>query len=95
VGTLHLAVKMLAFLMFIPFKKVKWAHFTRKEIFFDLEHHAFFEQLTSSMSKLSVELVKEPLQLFGQLSRLLKTSSLTDRRSSRRRVTSQYMVLGD
>jgi hypothetical protein len=52
VGTLHLAVNLLAFLTFIPFKKVKWAHFTRKEIFFDLEHHAFFEQPASSMSML-------------------------------------------
>jgi len=50
VGTLHLAVNLLAFLMLLPFKKAKWAHFTRKEIF--LEHHAFFEQPASSMSML-------------------------------------------
>jgi len=48
-----------------------------------------------SVDQLSFELVKTPLQLFGQLSCLLKTSSLTGRRSSGRRVTSQYMVLGD
>ena len=48
-----------------------------------------------NIDQLSFELVKIPLQLFGRLSYLLKTSSLTDRRSSRRRVTSQYMVLGD
>ena len=30
-------------------RKVKWAHFIRKEIFFDLEHHALFEQSASSM----------------------------------------------
>jgi len=49
VGTLHLAVNMLAFLKSILFGKVKWAHFTRKEIFFSQEHHAFFEQPASSM----------------------------------------------
>jgi len=48
VGTLHLAVNMLAFMRSILFRKVKWAHFTRKEIFFNLEHHAFFEQPASS-----------------------------------------------
>jgi hypothetical protein len=41
VGTLHLAVNMLIFLplrfvypAYISFQKYKWAHFTRKEIFF-------------------------------------------------------------
>jgi len=30
-------------------RKVKWAHFIRKQIFFLKEHHAFFEQPTSSI----------------------------------------------
>jgi len=40
---------MLAFLKSILFRKVKWEHFIRKEIIFDKEHHAFFEQPASSM----------------------------------------------
>jgi len=53
------------------FRKAKWSHFTMKEIFLNLEHHAFFEQPASSTSMLInylFELVKIPLQLFGQLS---------------------------
>ncbi len=97
-ATYYHAVNTFAFLRFILFRKVKWAHFTRKEIFFNLEHHAFFEQPASSMIILINCLSswsKYRLQLFGRFFCLLKTSSLTDRRSSRRRVTSQYMVLGD
>jgi len=33
------------------FRKVKWAHFTEKNIF-SQEHHAFYEQLASSMMML-------------------------------------------
>jgi len=43
---------MLAFGKSILFRKVKWANFIRKKIFFDKEHHAFFEQPASSMSML-------------------------------------------
>jgi len=52
VGTLHLAVNMLAFWEIVLFIKVKWAHFTEKRNIFSQEHHAFFEQPASSMSML-------------------------------------------
>ena len=72
-------------------RKVKWAHFIAKEIFFLKEHLAFFEQPASSMLMLVnwfSRLVKISLQLFKRLSWLSKMSSLAGRRSSRRRVAS-------
>jgi len=52
VGTLHLAVNMLAFLMICTFRKSKVGTLHRKRNIFSQEHHTFFEQLASSMMML-------------------------------------------
>jgi len=52
VGTLHLAVNMLASLKICIFQKSKVGTLHRKRNIFSQEHHAFFEQLASSMTML-------------------------------------------
>jgi len=52
VGTLHLAVNMLAFLKICTFQKSKVGTLHQKRNIFSQEHHAFFEQLASSMMML-------------------------------------------
>jgi len=52
VGTLHLAVNLLAFLKDRAFQKSKVGTLHQKRNIFSQEHHAFFEQLASSMMML-------------------------------------------
>ena len=51
-GTLHLAVNLLAFLKDRAFQKSKVGTLHQKRNIFSQEHHAFFEQLASSMMML-------------------------------------------
>jgi len=70
-GTLHLAVNMLAFLKVYTFQKSKVGTLHQERNLFSQEHHAFFEQPASSMLAMInylSRLVKIPLQLFGRLS---------------------------
>jgi len=57
VGTLHLAVNMLAFLKICTFRKSQVGTLHRKRNIFSQEHHAFFEELASSMMMMMIKYI--------------------------------------